>query len=42
MYEKQMKSLDLYSLEKNRLGGGLMAAYSFVRGAEEQLLLSSL
>ena len=36
-----MKSLGLFSLEKKRLGGGLMAACSFLtRGVEGQALNS--
>jgi len=41
-YEEQLKSLRLFCPEKKRLSGNLMVGYSFfVRGAEEQVLISS-
>ena len=42
MYEEHLKSLRLFCPEKKRLSGNLMVGYSFfVRGAEEQVLISS-
>jgi len=41
MYEEQLRSIDMFSLEKRRLTGGLMVAYSFLtkgnRGAGNDL-----
>jgi len=42
-YKEQIRSLDLFSLEKRRLREDLFAVYYFLRGtAEEEVLISSL
>lgn len=42
-YKERLNSLALFSLDKRRLRGDLMTAYSFLtRGAGEQVLISAL
>lgn len=43
MYEEQLRSLDLFSLQKRKLRGDLITIYSFfTRGPEEQALICAL
>lgn len=43
MYEEQLRSLDLFSLQKRKLRGDLIIIYSFfTRGPEEQALIFAL
>jgi len=41
-YEEQLRSLDLFSLEKRRLKGALIVVYSSSSGAVEEERISSL